>query len=103
LTRAYGAVLRNPEVDVLVSDYGAAQIFVGGQVREPGMKPIKGRLTVTAAIMQAGGFGDTAKSGKVVVLHQDADSRRMLMRTVDVAAALKGQAGGDFPVIPGDL
>ena len=25
------------------------------------------------------------------------------MRTVDVAAALKGQAGGDFPVIPGDV
>ena len=30
LTRAYSAVLRNPQVDVLVSDYGAAQIFVGG-------------------------------------------------------------------------
>ena len=103
LTRAYSAVLRNPQVDVLVTDYGAAQIFVGGQVREPGMKPIKGRLSVTTAIMQAGGFGDTARSDKVVVLHQDAEGRRMLMRTVDVAAALNGQAGGDFPVIPGDL
>lgn len=103
LTRAYGAVLRNPDVDVLVTDYGAAQIFVGGQVREPGMKPIKGRLTVTSAIMEAGGFGDTARSGKVIILHQDAEGHRMLMRTVDVANTLKGRDGGDFPVIPGDL
>jgi protein involved in polysaccharide export with SLBB domain len=103
LTRAYSAVLRNPQVDVLITDYAAAQIYVGGQVREPGVKPIRGRLTVTSAIMQAGGFGDTARSKKVVILHQDAESHRMLMRVVDVAATLKGQDGGDFPVIPGDL
>jgi polysaccharide export outer membrane protein len=103
LTHAYSAVLRNPAVDVLVTDYGAAQIFVGGQVREPGMKPIKGRLTVTSAIMQAGGLGDTARTGKVIILHQDAEGHRMLMRTVDVAATLQGRDGRDFPVVPGDL
>src|SRR5579872_5255174 len=45
LTQAYGKVLHHPEVEVLISSYGAAQVYVTGEVKTPGVEPIKGRLT----------------------------------------------------------
>lgn len=103
LTQAYGSVLRNPQVETLVTSYGAAQIYVAGEVKDPGVKSIKGRLTVAQAVFTAGGFQDTAKTGKVVVLRQRPGDPRLLMRTVDVRAALAGEGGDDFAILPGDL
>ena len=45
LTDAYAQILRRPQVEVLITAYGAAQIYVGGEVRNPGVLPIKGQLT----------------------------------------------------------
>lgn len=103
LSRAYGSVLRNPRVETLITTYGAAQIYVGGEVREPGVKTIKGQISVAQAVVAAGGFQETARTGKVVVLRQRPGDPRLLMRTVDVGAALKGGDSGDLPILPGDL
>ena len=103
LTLAYASVLRQPQVQALIANYGASQIFVGGEVRQPGAIAIRGRMHVVQAIMAAGGFQDTARSGRVVVLRQSPDSGRFMMRAVDLRATLAGQAGGDFMVLPGDV
>ncbi len=103
LTQAYGSVLRNPQVETLIASYGSAQIYVGGEVREAGVKSVKGQLTVAQAVFAAGGFQETARTGKVVVLRQRPGDPRMLMRTVDVRSALNGGDGADFAVLPGDL
>ncbi|NBU27266.1 MAG: hypothetical protein EBS42_03360, partial [Caulobacteraceae bacterium] len=65
LTAAYGQVLRNPQVETLVAAYGAAQIYVGGEVRTPGVQPLRGQINVAQAVVAAGGFQDTAGTGKV--------------------------------------
>lgn len=103
LSRAYATVLRVPQVETLVAGYGASQIYVGGEVRDPGVKTIKGRLTVAQAVMSAGGFQETAKTGRVVVIRQRPGDTRLLMRTIDVADNLRGKGGDDFAVLPGDL
>lgn len=103
LSGAYGRVLRNPQVEALVASYGAAQIYVGGEVKEAGVKSIKGEITITQAVMQAGGFADDAKSGKVVVLRQGPNDPRPHMRVVDVRANLKGADGGELALRPGDV
>jgi polysaccharide export outer membrane protein len=104
LTSAYASALRQPAVETLISTYGAAQIYVGGEVREPGVHPIKGELTVGQAVMTAGGFQPTARSGKVVIIRQRPGDRRLLMRVVDVKDILSsGQDGVGFAVLPGDL
>lgn len=103
LSRAYAAVLRAPQVETLVAGYGASQIYVGGEVRDPGVKAIKGRLTVVQAIMSAGGFQETARTGRVVVIRQRPGDPRLLMRTIDVRDNLNGKGGDDFAVLPGDL
>jgi len=103
LSRAYASVLRVPQVETLVAGYGASQIYVGGEVRDPGVKTIKGRLTVAQAVMSAGGFQETAKTGRVVIIRQRPGDSRLLMRTIDVADNLRGKGGDDFAVLPGDL
>lgn len=103
LSRAYASVLRTPQVETLVAGYGASQIYVGGEVRDPGVKTIKGRLTVAQAVMSAGGFQETAKTGRVVVIRQRPGDPRLLMRTIDVRDNLNGRGGDAFAVLPGDL
>jgi protein involved in polysaccharide export with SLBB domain len=103
LSDAYASVLRNPQLDVLVTSYGAAQIYVGGEVKEPGVKAIKGRITVTQAVMAAGGFAETARTGQVAVLRQAPGEDRPHLRVVNVGAALRGGEAGDFALMPGDV
>ncbi len=103
LTNAYASVLRAPHVEALIATYGSSQIYVGGEVRDPGVKAIKGQLTVAQAVMAAGGFQETAKTGKVVLIRQRPGDPRLLMQTIDVRATLGGQSGGAFAVLPGDL
>ncbi len=103
LTQAYAQVLRRPQVEVLISAYGAAQIYVGGEVRNPGVIPIKGQLTTAQAVMSAGGMLPTARTGRVVILRQRPDGE-LLMKDVDLKAYLnRGQALTNFAILPGDL
>jgi len=103
LTTAYGAVLRNPQVETLIGTYGASQIYVAGEVRTPGVHPIRGQINAAQAIASAGGFLETARTGKVVVLRRRARDNHLLVREVDVRALLKGEGRDDFQIIPGDL
>ena len=104
LTRSYASVLRNPQVEALVTTYGSSQIYVGGEVRLPGVHQIRGDLNAAQAVMLAGGFQDTARTGKVVVLRQRVGDRKLAMRIVDVADMLsEADNSQNFPLLPGDL
>ncbi len=103
LTDAYGQILRRPQVEVLITAYGAAQIYVGGEVRNPGVLPIKGQLTTAQAVMSAGGLLPTARTGRIVVLRERADGQ-LLRKEIDLKAYLtKAQGRSDFSILPGDL
>ncbi|WP_269715462.1 polysaccharide biosynthesis/export family protein [Caulobacter sp. NIBR2454] len=104
LTRSYSSVLRNPQVEALVTTYGSSQIYVGGEVRLPGVHQIKGDLNAAQAVMLAGGFQETARTGKVVVLRQRVGDRKLAMRVVDVADMInEADNSQNFPLLPGDL
>jgi polysaccharide export outer membrane protein len=104
LTRAYAPVLRHPEVQTLIANYGSAQIYVGGQVKTPGVHPIKGQLTIAQAVMTAGGFEDTAKTGKVAIIRQRPGDQQVLMQVVDVKSVLhQGVDKTALAILPGDL
>jgi protein involved in polysaccharide export with SLBB domain len=101
LSQAYGQILRHPEVQVLVSAYGAAQIYVTGEVKDPGAKPIKGHLSVGQAVVAAGGLTPTARTGKIAVIRQR--EGRLLVKVVDLKSYTGSGGDGDFAVLPGDL
>ena len=104
LTRRYAAVLRNPEVQVLVTAYASSQIYVSGEVRTPGVFAVKGQLTVAQAVATAGGLADTARTGKIVLLRQRPGEARPLVRVIDLDTLYRHGADDDpGPVLPGDL
>src|SRR4030095_3961620 len=50
--------LRNPEVLVTVTQFAPRKIYVGGQVKSPGIAQFQGEMTQLQAILDRGGYSD---------------------------------------------
>jgi polysaccharide export outer membrane protein len=59
--------VRDPQVTVNLRETVSQVITVDGQVKEPGLYPVVGRMTLMRAIATAKGLGDFAKQSDVVV------------------------------------
>ena len=103
LSQAYSQILRRPDVQVLITAYGASQVYDGGEVRTPGVYPIRGQLTPAQAVMMAGGLATSARLGRVAIIRQRPNGQ-ILVKQIDLKAYLsKGQGIGPFTILPGDL
>ncbi|OXE37646.1 MAG: hypothetical protein CGW95_00250 [Phenylobacterium zucineum] len=103
LSEAYSRILKRPDVQVMITSYGSSPVYVGGEVRTPGVYPIRGKLTPAQAVMMAGGLSPTARLGHIAVIRQRPNGQ-MLMKELDLRAYLtKGQSLGPFIILPGDL
>ena len=73
LVKLYTPELKKPEVAVIVRSLYDRRVYVGGEVKTPGLITIPGSLTAFEAIMQAGGFNaSTAKLSSVIIIrHKD--------------------------------
>lgn len=60
--------LRDPEVTVVVTKIGPQTVYVGGEVARPGIVALQPGMTPLQAVMQTGGFRDTAKRDSVVLI-----------------------------------
>jgi len=60
--------LRNPEVLVTVTQYAPRKIYVGGQVKAPGIAQFQGEMTPLQAILDRGGFSDDAQKDSVILI-----------------------------------
>src|SRR5262245_1811 len=60
--------LRNPEVVVILTRLAEQRIYVGGEVARPGYVVLHGDLTPLQAVIQAGGFKNTAELASVLLL-----------------------------------
>ena len=87
LSAELGKQLRDPKVAVTPRAYAPEQIFVGGQVGQPGTYTIPGRIGALEGILMAGGLRPTARSRHIAVLRR-APNGAMMMRTVDIRGGL---------------
>ena len=103
LSRAYAHTLRNPALTVAVRTYGSSRIFVGGEVKTPGVLALPGPVDVLQGVTMAGGLLPTARTDEVVIIRRRADQVPML-RTVNLKR-FSGQvtAADDFPLRSGDV
>ena len=95
LGAAYADQLRDPEVEITLKAAGPLKVFVGGEVGKPGVYDMPGDIDALRAIIEAGGFADTAKQRQVVIIRRARDGRPM-MRTVNLNHALAGQPGAEL-------
>jgi len=68
LSQAYAKELRRPEVTVIVRSFTAQRVYVGGEVEKPGTVELTPGMTALQAVINAGGFRDTAKLEEVLVI-----------------------------------
>lgn len=96
--------LKNPQVSILVTEYGNKTVYVLGQVQHPAaiQIPPEKPLTVLEAITSVGGFTDIANTSKVRILRIQ-DNQQITM-DVDVSQITKqGNKALDIALLPGDV
>jgi protein involved in polysaccharide export with SLBB domain len=102
LTAALEKDFASPEVTVFMRKFVNWNVYVGGEVDKPGIIPLTGPLTSLMAIVQAGGFIDTAQKSNVVVLRKAAEGSGATVLTVDARRVIEG-AQPDLVLAPYDV
>ena len=92
--------LVSPQVTVFVKKAVGRRITVDGEVREPGLFPIEGRMGLIQAVTLAKGPTRLASLGQVVVVRQADGQRKAAM--FDLSAIRRGEAP-DPEIVPGDV
>lgn len=95
---AYASQLRRPVVEVTLKTAGPIRVWVGGEVRTPGMIEMNGDLDAYQAIIQAGDFLPTAKQGEVALIRRGRGGVRMMR-----AADLRPRRGEVIALRRGDI
>jgi protein involved in polysaccharide export with SLBB domain len=60
--------LKNPEVIVTITQFAPRRVYVGGQVKAPGVVDFKGDMTPLQAVLDRGGFTDDAQKDSVILI-----------------------------------
>jgi len=87
--RLRGRYVRNPQVTVNLSETVSQVVTVDGQVREPGMYPVVGRMTLMRAIASARGLTEYARVSEVVIFRNVGEQR--LAALYDLGAIRAGR------------
>lgn len=96
--------IKNPQVSMLVKEYGNKTVYVLGQVAKPAaiQIPPEKQMTVLEAITSVGGFTDIANTSKVRVLRVTNGKQKAI--DVDVTQITKqGNKNMDIALQPGDV
>jgi protein involved in polysaccharide export with SLBB domain len=102
LLSMYQDKLIEPEISVVVNSLDSHRVYVTGEVQNPGLVMINGRLTALEAVMQAGGFlKESAKRATVVVVRQR--EGKQFSTTLDLRKALEEPETEPFLLEPYDI
>ncbi len=102
VTNGYAKYYRNPRVTIIVKSFPNLNVYVGGEVARPGVIPIRQDLTALAAILQAGGITETAKTKQIYLLRNSGENGKPLVQRIDLNEILsKGKP--DVPLQPFDV
>jgi polysaccharide export outer membrane protein len=102
LTKKYARELKQPVVTVIVRSFSGQRVYVGGEVNKPGLIDLTTGMTALQAVINAGGFRETAKPENAIVIRKGRDERPFPVR-VDLNEALYGKNRADFQLQPYDI
>ncbi len=103
LHQAYGKILNNPPISVVLKDFEKPYFVAGGQVSKPGKYEMHGNTTLVQAIEIAGGFQSSAKHSKVYLFRR-VDDQWTEAKLIDVKKMEKSGNLAEDPFLhPGDM
>ena len=73
--RLRGRYVRDPQVSVNLTQTVSQVVTVGGEVREPGLYPVVGRMTLIQAVARAKGLTENARQSQVVLFRRVNDQQ----------------------------
>jgi polysaccharide export outer membrane protein len=105
VTKSAAANLRDPKVVVNIRTLNQRGIFVGGEVLKPGFVNYVPGITALQAIVQSGGWKDTADLEKVVLLQRITEnSNEYRPSRLDLARVIElGETQHDIVLGPSDV
>ena len=80
LTRQYARELKNPEIAVIVKSFAGQRVYVGGEVNRQGLIELTGGMTALQAVINAGGFKETAKPDAAILIRKGPNNEPLPMR-----------------------
>ena len=104
LSKELKRYIKNPQISMLIKEYGNQTVYILGQVQNPSAVeiPPEKPLTVLEAITSVGGFTDIAAPSKVKVLRMDNGNQKAI--DVDITQITKyGNKSLDINLMPGDV
>lgn len=91
--------LQNPQVSVFIKEFTSQRITVDGAVQKPGIYPMTGQISLLQALALAGGAGQIANMGEVIVFRSNQKGVRQAA-VFDVDNIRSGK--GEDPMLKGD-
>jgi len=71
LTLRLKEFIDNPNVSVIVTQANSQKVYVSGEVRTPGVYPLRGETTLLQVIPMAGGFTEWSDQKKVLIIRKE--------------------------------
>jgi protein involved in polysaccharide export with SLBB domain len=94
--------LKDPEVIVTIAQFAQKKIFVGGQVRNPGITAFQDGMTPLQAIFGQGGFTDIAQADNVVLI-RDAGTENPKITKLNLEEAMDNGAPEQLTLAANDV
>jgi polysaccharide export outer membrane protein len=103
LKKAYGKILNDPIISVVLKDFEKPYFVADGQVGKPGKYDLRGNTTLVEAIAIAGGFTESSKHSQVLLFRR-VDDQWMEAKIINVKEMEKsGNLKEDTFLRPGDM
>ena len=103
LRAAYGKILNDPIISVILKDFEKPYFVADGQVGHPGKYDLRGDTTLTQAIAIAGGFNEASKHSQVLLFRRMSD-QWMEAKIINVKQMEKAGNLKEDPLLhPGDM
>jgi protein involved in polysaccharide export with SLBB domain len=94
--------LRDPEVIVTVSQFTPRKIYVGGQVKTPGIVQFQGDMTPLQAIFDRGGFTPEAQIDSVILI-RDTGAPEPVIGRINAMQSLEGGVPERISLLTNDV
>jgi polysaccharide export outer membrane protein len=88
--------------DMVYVPKSTVNVYVGGEVAQPGLETVQGNLSALAAIIKAGGAQHTASLRSVVLIRNSGVAGKPEIRLLNLHDTLKGR-GQDLPLHAFDI
>jgi polysaccharide export outer membrane protein len=103
LTRKYSKELKMPMLTVIVRSFISQRIYVGGEVTTEGLVALAAGMTPLQAVLNSGGFKETANPESAIVIRKGKDNRPVPIK-MNLNKVMYGKSGSaDFLLQPNDI